>query len=59
MLYTLAKHAWISLFVVVSEGQSISFLAENVKHMQGGKLRVVFHFLEVWERKKSKYYQKP
>jgi hypothetical protein len=56
MLYTLAKHAWISLVVVVSEGQSISFLAENVKHMQGGKLRVVFLFLEVWERKKSKYY---
>jgi hypothetical protein len=60
MLYIVAKHAWIILFVVVSEGQSISFLVENVEHMQGWKLYVVFHFFRgVGERKKSKYDEKP
>jgi hypothetical protein len=65
MLYIVAKHAWIILFVVVSEGQSISFLVENVEHMQGWKLYVVlntckdgnymlfFIFLEVWERERN------
>ena len=59
MLYTLGKHAWISLFIVVSKGQSISFLVDNVENVQGRKSCVVFHFFKgVWERKKIKVWWK-